>query len=70
MTPDTRLLREHSSAFMDGLIGGADEDTSITDGYEQSYYYKTARHFAHGRDVVRYMCRGGVFNDNKSPFWF
>ena len=45
-------------AFMDGVIVGADEGTTVTDGCEMSYYYKTARHFAHGRDVVRYTCRG------------
>ena len=43
--------------FTDGLILGADANTIITDGYEGSYYYKSARRFARAREVVRSDCK-------------
>jgi hypothetical protein len=45
------------SAFIDGMLLGADPNTEIIDGYESSYYFKEQWEFDVGRDVVLNKCR-------------
>lgn len=44
-------------AFVDGLLFAADEQTTITDGYERSYTCKTEEEFAEAHVVVREACK-------------
>ena len=43
--------------FIDGMMRAKDKATKITDGYELSYYYKTAEQFAVAGPIVREACK-------------
>lgn len=43
--------------FMDGLLLGADKDSTIHDGYEMSYYYKSIKSYGRAKEIVKYLCK-------------